>query len=159
MPNQPQVEVNLQKSYLKMIQNSVGSKIFRNLYARVDGKQRDILKNGNLSCAFFVSIILHTFELIKKPHATVLGLLKDMEQNGWKKSRKLKLGDIIVWESEDQTGDGIKHPHIGFYMGKDKAISNSTAKKIPVCHHFTFGTKDGKPKRQIIAIYRHKKIK
>ncbi|MBD3281189.1 hypothetical protein GF391_00395 [Candidatus Uhrbacteria bacterium] len=158
MSTEVTVEVNLLKSYLKMIQNSIGSKMFRNLYATVDGKERDILEGGNLSCAFFVSVILHTFELIQIPHATVLGLLKDMEQSGWKKTRKLKTGDVVVWEDEDQTGDGVKHSHIGFYLGKDKAISNSTAKKSPIKHHFTFGTKAGKPKRKIIGTYRHEKL-
>ncbi len=136
-----------------MITNSVGSRMFQNLYAKVDGKEQDILKNGDLSCAIFVSIILHTFELVKTPHATVLGLLKDMERSGWKKSRKLNKGDVIVWEPEDQTGDGVKHSHIGFYIGNEKAISNSTTKRVIAKHHYTYGTKAGKPKRRIIGIY------
>lgn len=154
MSNHPQVKVNLPKSCLKMIQNSIGSKMFRNLYAKVDGKERDILKNGDLSCAIYVSVILHTFELIQKPHATVVGLLKDMEKSGWKKSTRLKEGDVIVWEPVDQTGDGVKHAHIGFYAGNEKAISNSTSKKVIVKHHYTFGMKDKKPNRRIIGIYR-----
>jgi hypothetical protein len=155
----PVVEVNLLKSYLARIQNSVGSKMFRNLYAKVDGKERDILDNGSLSCAIFVSIILQSFELIKKPHATVVELIKDMEVSGWKKSRNLKVGDVLIWEAIDQTGNGVKHLHVGFYVGNDKAISNSTDKRVPVKHHFTFGTKAGKPKRRIIGIYRHKNLK
>jgi len=158
MSTQSKVEVNLPKSYLSRIHNSIGSKIFRNLYAKLDGKERDILDNGSLSCAIFVSIILQSFELIKKPHATVIKLLKDMEASGWKKSRRLKVGDVIVWEPIDQTGDGIKHVHVGFYLGNNKAISNSTEKRTPVKHHFTFGIKSGEPKRRIIGIYRHKLI-
>ncbi|MDF1497115.1 MAG: NlpC/P60 family protein [Patescibacteria group bacterium] len=154
MSTQPKVEVNLLKSYLARIKNSIGSKMFRNLYAKVDGKERDILDNGSLSCAIFVSIILQSFELIKKPHATVIELLKDMEASGWKKSRSLKIGDVLFWEAIDQTGDGSRHLHVGFYLGNNKAISNSTTKGHPVKHHFTFGTKAGKPKRRIIGIYR-----
>jgi hypothetical protein len=159
MSKQVKVEVNLLKSYLARIQNSIGSNLFRNLYAKVDGKERDILDNGSLSCAIFVSIILQSFELIKKPHATVTELVKDMEASGWKKSRNLKVGDIVVWEPVDFTGDGVKHLHIGFYLGKNKAISNDWEVGTPAKHHFTFGTKAKKPKRRIIAQYRHKDLK
>jgi len=156
MSKQSKVEVNLPKSYLARINNSIGSKMFRNLYAKVDGRERDILNNGELSCAMFVSIILQSFELIKKPHATVIELIKDMETSGWKKSRNPKVGDILVWEAVDQTGDGIKFAHIGFYIGKTWAISNNWKKGTPAKHHFTFGTKDGKPNRRIIGIYKNK---
>ncbi len=130
--------------------------MFQNLYAKVDGKERDILDNGSLSCAIFVSIILQSFELIKKPHATVIELLKDMEVSGWKKSHSLKVGDVIVWEPLDFTGDGVKHLHVGFYLGKDKAVSNDWKVGTPAKHHFTFGTRASKPKRRIVAMYRHK---
>lgn len=158
MSSQFTVEVDLLKSYLKMIQNSIGSNMFRNLYAKVNGKERDILDNGSLSCAFFVSNILHHFELIRQPHATVEGLIQDMEKSGWKKSRKLKVGDVIIWEPVDFTGDGVKYAHVGFYMGTEKAISNDWKIGTPIKHHFTFGTKLGKPKRHIIAIYRNKTV-
>jgi hypothetical protein len=41
------------KTLLRLIENSIGTKIFRNAYFFVDGKSKDILKNGELSCAFY----------------------------------------------------------------------------------------------------------
>ena len=52
-------------TYIVVIKNSVGSNIFRNSYAKVNGKKKDILKNGKVSCAFFVSSILALFPLFK----------------------------------------------------------------------------------------------
>ena len=54
----------LKDSYLAMVRNSLGAKLFRNLYAEVKGKEQDILRNGDLSCAFYVAMLLHQFPLI-----------------------------------------------------------------------------------------------
>ena len=56
-----------------------------------------------------------------------------MIEKGWQQIDKnqLKPGDIIIWEKEDFGEEGI-HGHIGFYIGKEKAISNSHTKKTPV---------------------------
>ena len=53
---------------------------------------------------------------------TVESAVKDMEQSGWKQTKKLAPGNIIVWEEKKD------HAHIGFYIGNDKAISNSSKK-------------------------------
>ncbi|MEK7515867.1 MAG: hypothetical protein AAB555_03010, partial [Patescibacteria group bacterium] len=67
----------LQKeSYLAIIHNSVGANLFRNLYALVNGKRADIMRDGDLSCAFFVSFILLGFSFIKSLHGTVNGTVK-----------------------------------------------------------------------------------
>ena len=88
----------LKDSYLKTLENSVGNKLFRNLYFDINGKRTDILKNGVLSCAAFVSWILKNFDLIKERHATVDGTMKDLKKSGWYKIEKPKLGSILVWE-------------------------------------------------------------
>ena len=49
-------------SYIAIIKNSVGSQLFRNLYAKVNGKKIDITENGKLSCAFYVSSVLLLFK-------------------------------------------------------------------------------------------------
>ena len=45
------------KNYIAMIQNAAKGEnsMFRNLYALVDEKEKDIVNNGDLSCAFFLS--------------------------------------------------------------------------------------------------------
>ncbi len=155
-------------TYIAVIKNSVGSKIFRNFYAEVDGKKIDITKNGNLSCAWFVSSLLYLFKLTKDVHATVDGMIRDLQQSGWKKispkgeyasgEKRPKIGSILVWEKID-FGNKDFHKHIGFYIGNNKAISTNSFKKgRPVIHHWTYGIKRNKSVRKIEAIFWNKKI-
>lgn len=147
------MEIKLLKhdSYLKMIRNSVGTKMFRNFYLENNGKKIDATRNGNLSCAFFVSNILLIFGLISEGHATVEGTIKDMEKSGWKKIliEEIKPGDVIVWEKQKSI-NGKLHYHNGFYIGNKKAISNDSKKGMPVIHSWDYNGK-----RKIIVIYRY----
>lgn len=149
------VELLKYESYLKMIKNSVGAKMFRNLYLKVDGKKIDATKNGNLSCAFFVSNILLMWGLIKEGHANVPSTIKDMLNNGWEEvsKDKIKPGNVIVWEKKT-TPNGRLHLHNGFYIGNKKAISNYYKKRTPVVHSWDYNSK-----RKIIAVYRYPKFK
>ncbi len=144
-------------TYIAVIKNSVGSKMFRNSYAKINGKKSDLLKNGELSCAFFVSSVLALFplfELIKyPPHSTVDGTQKDLQQSGWQRIKKPKIGSIIVWEKNHNS-----HKHIGFYIGNDKTISNNKKRKTPAVHHWTYGVKKDRPVRKIEAIFYNKKL-
>lgn len=160
------------ETYLALVKNSAGAKTFRNSYAevgppatpvsglarRAGGKKKDILENGGLSCAFFVSSILIICGLIKDIHATVGGTQKDMEKSGWIKIRKPKIGSVIVWEAVEFSKQSGAHKHIGFYVGKNKAISNHHKKGFPVVHHWTFGEKNGKEGRRVEAVYWNKKL-
>jgi len=62
-------------SYMAMIKNSVGTKMFRSFFAYVDGQRVDVMNDGDLSCAYYTSCILTIFNLLKHRHATV-ALLK-----------------------------------------------------------------------------------
>ncbi len=154
MNNQNIVEINISKTFLTMARKAIGITMFQNFYGAINGKSKDLVENGNLSCAFFVSALLHFFKLINEPHLTVSGLQKDMELSNWRKVRQPKIGDILFWEPIN-FGSGAKHAHVGIFIGKNKAISNNSKTGKPAFHHFTFGTKTGKPKRRIVAIYRH----
>lgn len=134
------VELILYDTYLAFIKNSVGSKIFRNSYAKVNGKKVDILHNGKLSCAVYVSSLLVLFKLIKEPHAVVDSTVKDLLASNWKIVKEPKAGSILVWGEVD-FGDNEKHKHIGFYLGNKKALSNRTELGYPVKHHWTYGGK------------------
>jgi len=139
------VELLTKKNYLNTIKKSVGVQIFHNIFAEIDGAEKDITQNGKLSCAFFVSSILMMFHLIdsdKAPHSTIAGTIKNMETNGWVEMNEDKLedGDIIVWETITDV-DGRKHEHIGFYIGNSLAISNSSQKGTPEEHHYTYNGK------------------
>lgn len=137
----------VKETYFTMIRNSCGADLWRHNYALVKGSKCDLVQNGKKSCAFFVSSILKMFDLISGLHTTVLGVEKDLKQNGWQEipiSSKIPKGSILVWEK--QRG----HYHIGFYLGKEEAISNSQMKKCPLLHDWTFHKK-----RKIIRAYQH----
>lgn len=137
------------QSYLRAIENSVGSHLFRNFYCSDGKKTVDIYQNGNLSCAYFVSAILVLFGFISRPRATVFSLLESLKESDFLAVdlSELKKGDIILWEKK--LGANGFHQHIGFYLGDDRAISNSPRTKTPIIHHYTFNNK-----RKIIAVYR-----
>ncbi len=142
-------------SYVKMVRNAVGTKMFRNLYLEIKDRRIDIAKNGKLSCAFFVSNVLLIWGLISEGHTNVSSTTRDMLKNGWKKilKNKVKPGDVIVWE-KTKTPNGTFHYHNGFYVGNKKAISNDSEKAMPVIHSWDYNGK-----RKIIAVYTHPKLK
>lgn len=151
------VKVILKESYIKAIKNSVGSNLFRNLYVYVNGKKKDILEGGTLSCAAFTSSILYLFKLITDIHATVKGTVADLIKSGWTKIKKPREGAVLVWEAK-KFGSGEAHKHMGFYIGKNKAISNHFKKCHPILHHWTFGTKNGRPVHKAEQIFWNKKL-
>ena len=122
-------------TYLAVIKNSVGSKEFRNFYAKVSGRKEDIMKNGDLSCAFFVTSILVLFNIIKRVHTTVESTIDDLRESGWQEIKKPKVGSILVWEKMNQ------HGHIVFYIGNNKAISNNSKLKYPAKSDWQFNGK------------------
>lgn len=148
------VQILQKETYLTMLENSVGSHQYRTLWADVDGVTKDILDNGQLSCAFFVSSILNHFRLIDTPHARTEGLVRDMERNGWTKTDAPVPGCVVVWEAQEQKS-GV-YPHSGFCLTSTEVLSHTDATQTPQKHHVTFGEKeDGTPKRNITSIYTH----
>lgn len=158
MARKQKVKPILKDSYLKLIKNSIGANVWRNFYAEVGGKKKDILKDGELSCAFFVSSVLLIFGLIERVHFTVKGTVEDMERSGWYEVKKLKPGAVLLWERQKQAA-GRVHYHLGFVLNNEQAISNRWEKKAPIIHHITYGIKkDGSPVRKIEKIFWHKKL-
>jgi len=138
------------ENYLTMIKNSIGSKMFRNCYALVGNKKKDLLKNGDLSCAYFVTSILKIFDLIGSIHLTVRGAIEDIKNSGWYEIKSPKKGSILVWEKEKSGKE--EHAHIGFYAGDQKAISNSFKRQAPIIHNYFFRS------RKVEAIFWNKKL-
>ncbi len=153
----PDVRIILKESYIKAIKNSVGSNLFRNLYAYVNGKKKDILKDGVRSCAIHTSSLLYLFKLTTDAHATVKGTVADLIKSGWIEIKRPREGAILVWEAQ-RFGGKEEHKHIGFYISKNKAISNSSKKHRPILHHWTFGMKNGRPVRKVEQIFWNKKL-
>ncbi|MBP9855957.1 MAG: hypothetical protein KBC48_01460 [Candidatus Pacebacteria bacterium] len=149
----PTIKPLLLDTYLAMINNAVGSEMFKNGYASFDGVKKDVVNDGELSCAIFVSSILKIFSLIDDVHATVTSTVKKMEEAGWQKTEELIPGSVLVWEGID-FGGGDLHTHIGFYIGNDQAISNDFRTKKIIKHHFKY-VGDELGERAITAIYYH----
>lgn len=115
-------------TYLAVIENSVGSYTFKNLYISVNGEKKDATEDGWLSCAFYASSILYLFKYITDMHATVSSTVKDLIGSGWIEISEPVIGSVIVWKSGENTNN---HRHIGFYVGDGLAISNDSQKKHP----------------------------
>ena len=140
------------ESYLKAVEGSVDSNLFRTFLVEDGGKTKDVFNDGELSCGSHVSAILALFDQQDKAHATVSSTVKDLERHNWQKldpESTLELGDVIVWEDIEFTEEpGVLHPHIGFYVGNGEAVSNNYKVGTPQRHPVGSGT------RAIKAVYR-----
>jgi len=137
------------KTYLSAINNSIGSQMFRDLWAEYDdGEVKNLTKGGELSCALYVSWVLKIFDLIDQRRATVDGVMKNLIELGWEEVDKADIqeGDVIEWERKTE---GFTHGHVGFYAGDNKAISNSWKLKKIVKHGWDFGGR-----RDIVKVLR-----
>jgi hypothetical protein len=141
------------ETYLSVIKNSVGSKSFQNYYAEINNKKKDIMKKGELSCAFFVSSILTMFGFLKEVHGTVDSTVSKLTKNGWKEIKKPKPGAVLIWEKVSY-GYNNEHKHIGFYIRKNTAVSNNYKLGYPVEHDWRF-----KGKRKVNHIFWNPKLK
>jgi hypothetical protein len=137
MKQRPKPKPLLVENYLLFAKASVGSAAFRKLYYLIDGKKIEILRDGDLSCAFFVSAILTIAGLMGVVHTTVKHTVRDLKRRGWKPIKSPVVGSVIVWAPK-KFKSGETHRHIGFYLGGGKAVSNSSKKKSPQIHSWNF---------------------
>jgi hypothetical protein len=98
---------------------------------------------------------LYHFQLVKQPHATVASTVKDMQEHGWTIVDKPEEGDVLLWEPSIEHVEGESHEHLGFYVGDERAISNSSATGEIAEHDWTFGVdNEGNPNRKVTKILR-----
>jgi len=140
------------QNFLLSIRNSIGTQLFRNY---LDETGKDVLKNGDLSCAYFASSIMLLHGLMDRAHFTVDGTLFAMEQFGWFKISQPKVGCVVVWGSVHE--DGTSHKHLGFYIGDSQAVSNRSSLGMPGEHplHYTGLDKGIKKKAPVKGFYWH----
>lgn len=131
------------RTYIQMIHDSVGTNMFRHLYAKgkLDLKEVDALDDGYNSCAYYVSSILKLFGKATDFHATVARTVEDLIDSGWVVTKRPKAGDVVVWEA--QKFDDGWHKHIGFCIGNGRAISNSWTERVPIEHDLYFDGQRG----------------
>ena len=121
--------INHYKTYIARIEGSVGSEIFRHLYLEDEtGREVDATDGGALSCAVHVSSILTICRLLDRPYATVESLLESLGSRGWVGGEPIP-GSIVCY---GKGNDG--HQHVGFWLGKDRIISNDYRVGVPVLH-------------------------
>lgn len=149
---------NLRETYLNMIKRSIGTNMFRNSFAYINGKYFDVMSDGITSCAFYVSSILTICTLCEKTHATVLSTEKDLIKSGWYEIKEPEVGCVIIWDAV-VFQDGQAHEHIGFYIGNGKAISNSSFERTPTMHDWEYRHKDNKERPNIRILYMNDALK
>lgn len=145
------------ETYMAVIGNSVGSRMFRNFFMEMDGRRIDATRDGVVSCAYLVSNILHMFpnlKLIREPHLTVSATVKDLKESDWMEITEPRAGAILLWEPKLIAGS--LNAHIGFYIGSETAVSNFYETGVPAVHHWTYGTTEsGSPVRKVEKILWH----
>ncbi len=151
----PVITLHPLKSYLAMIRSSAKGEnhMFRTVIASVDGIQTNILRDGALSCGFFVSAVLFLNKLIGDMHTGVAGLERDLAASGWVQVPEFHEGAVLIWEPRPGAG-GAMHLHAGFFVGDQRAISNgSNTTHMPEEHHYTYDDT-----RKIIRIWWYPKL-
>ncbi len=154
----PKTEVDQLKTLLYRIEASLGSTIFRSVFATVDDKEKDLTRDGQASCAVYVSGLLVWAEKSERMRATVASLEQGLKECGWVQTNERIPGAVVIWEATKQA-DGELHEHAGFIVSETEAVSHSDKELAPVKHHITYGeTNTGEPQRVIKCIYRHQDL-
>jgi hypothetical protein len=159
MPDE-NIEILKKETYLKMLENSVDTKLFNSVFVkyRDSGKVVDILNNGEFSCAFFVSGLLSLNQMLQRPHTTIKTLRAKLgADNKWQevKINDVEPGDVLFWDFVTFP-DGSKNEHVGFALNKEEAVSTDYINHNIYKHHITFGvTEAGQAKRGITGVYRY----
>lgn len=144
----------LLKTYLAMVAGSSGSKMFRKLYVTTPDGDTEVIGDGDLACAFYVSSILTLCGLIQGGvHTTVTETIEDLVASGWIEIDTPKPGAVVVWESRVGT-DGSVHRHVGFALSTLVAMSNVSELRQPGLHDMGFGEKS----RPVEKVYFHPKL-
>lgn len=140
------------ESYLEMIKNSVGSKMFQSVFVQDGNRVIDVTDKGDLACANYVSSVLSHFRLIACPfYTTVDKTLEDMILSGWVRCDTAVAGAVVVWKGKT-CSDGLSHKHIGFCLDETQAVSNCPVERSPRKHgiHCLL---DGKRERAVEAFF------
>ncbi len=148
----PNIEILRFETFLKAIENSVGTTTFNSLMVKHkdSGTISDILNNGEFSCAFFVSSLLTMFQILDKPNATVKSLEERIQNSAeWEEVDIVDTmpGDVVFY-AKVKYEDDSSHAHVGFVINTSEAVSTSFADRCVKRHQLK--------NRPITSIYRFK---
>ncbi|MEY3784276.1 MAG: hypothetical protein RLZZ230_598 [Candidatus Parcubacteria bacterium] len=132
------LEILKYDTYLSIINNSVGSRLFNSFIvrSRETGDTEDILKDGEYACAFFVSSVLTLVQAIDKPTTTESGLERKLtEDNRWFEVtlEEVEAGDVVFYE-DTTLMDGSTETHVGFALDDNQAVSISDKLRLVTKH-------------------------
>lgn len=127
----------LRGTYLHIIRSSVGTPMFRQCFFNIRGRRSEVLGNGKLACAFFVSSVLKIFDLISELHTTVDETERDLFRNGWQRISRPRVGCIVIYKPQ-KFPSGEIHRHIGFYIGNGYVVDNNSVRRSPGMRRWNF---------------------
>lgn len=148
----------LLETFLTVTRKSVGCEMFQTLYVTRHNGLEDVIGNGDLACAYYVSSILHMFNLIKGGvHTTVSMTVNDMLDSAWSVSlgSQPQPGDIVVWEEKLSSSDRKVHRHIGICIDSVHAVSNDSKTGVPALHRINGLLDQNGKERGVEAYYTH----
>lgn len=148
----------LRESLHAVLEGSTGTSMFRTLYRARDGVLEDVIDDGDLACAFFISTILSMFGLISNGvHTTVRMTLNDMDESEWIVVGEPEPLAVVLW-GEKQGDDGRPHLHIGICVDAEYAIEHSAVTKSPRKIRIDALTMPDRSPRPPIAFFVHPKL-
>lgn len=138
---QPQFEkpeILRRETFIKMVENSVGTRLFNSIIAKRGEETIDILADGDLSCATFVSNILYLNHFLDNQRVVVGSLEKDLASSSNFKEISPEnylpeTGDVILW-GVIVGQDGVAHKHFGFALNNEEAVSTTGISHSAIRH-------------------------
>jgi|AntAceMinimDraft_13_1070369.scaffolds.fasta_scaffold106820_2 hypothetical protein len=152
----------MKKNLTCIAKNFEGSNGFRNYF---DVNQKDILDDGDLSCAIYISTVLVMCRLTEGVSFTVSGLLTRIRNSdnfieyAYTSIGDLLPGDIVVWDSlkDDQ------NKHVGIFLGGEfvdkNAISNRSSQGSPGRHSVLYTGRDKGNNPTVAKILKYFRLK
>jgi len=151
------MQILKKETYTKMIENSIGTRLFNSIIVTEYDIQKDILNDGEFSCACFVSGILFLQNVIPRTRTTVTNLEKDLLENPLMDEvampKNIRAGDIIFWESVTYE-DGSSNRHVGFALSNIQAVSTNYIQKCVVRHSMNTAIENTGEVRKIERVFR-----
>lgn len=145
------MEILRKETYLKAIENSVGTRLFNSAFVRYKdtGEVKDIFNDGEYSCAYFVSSLLFLGEMLEKPSATVKNLRENINTDkNWQKINldSTQAGDVVFYK-KTKFDDGTENAHVGFVLNYNEAVSTDYKSKAVARHPLAI--------RPVVSVYRY----
>ena len=155
--------VAVRQTLIAKIEGSIGSSQYLSLYITLQGEgfvtYQDVIGYGSFACAYYVSALLHLMSLSTDAvHTNVTETEQDLIASGWKRVETPEPGAVIIWGPK-LASDGVRHRHIGFSLGNDRAVSTDGTTGKPTEHNVTYGMNGDSPIRPIEAIYWHERLR